>query len=104
MSENNTVISFYNECMTERPQTGCVKDTCTTGKVYDVYKAWCSDNNNGYAKTAKEFRDTLAGMLGSTFKDMTMHTMHGTCYRNLTLTLDTKKQYHREYGYDGILD
>lgn len=104
MSENNTVISFYNECMTERPQTGCVKDTCTTGKVYDVYKAWCSDNNNGYAKTAKEFRDTLAGMLGSTFKDMSMHTMHGTCYRNLTLTLDTKKQYHREYGYDGILD
>lgn len=104
MSENNTVISFYNECMTERPQPGCVKDTCTTGKVYDVYKAWCSDNNNGYAKTAKEFRDTLAGMLGSTFKDMTMHTMHGTCYRNLTLTLDTKKQYHREYGYDGILD
>lgn len=104
ISENNTVISFYNECMTERPQTGCVKDTCTTGKVYDVYKAWCSDNNNGYAKTAKEFRDTLAGMLGSTFKDMTMHTIHGTCYRNLTLTLDTKKQYHREYGYDGILD
>lgn len=104
MSENNTVISFYNECMTERPQPGCVKDTCTTGKVYDVYKAWCSDNNNGYAKTAKEFRDTLADMLGSTFKDMTIHTMHGTCYRNLTLTLDTKKQYHREYGYDGILD
>ncbi len=104
MSENNTVISFYNECMIERPQSGCVKDTCTTGKVYDVYKAWCSDNNNGYAKTAKEFRDKLVGMLGSTFKDMTMHTMHGTCYRNLTLTLDTKKQYHREYGYDGILD
>ena len=104
MSENNTVISFYNECMTERPQPGSIKDTCTTGKVYDVYKAWCYDNNNGYAKTAKEFRDTLAGMLGSTFKEMTVHTDKGTCYRNLTLTLDTKKQYHREYGYDGILD
>ena len=104
MNENNTVISFYNECMTERPQPGCIKDTCTTGKVYDVYKAWCYDNNNGYAKTAKEFRDTLAGMLGSTFKELTVHTDKGTCYRNLTLTLDTKKQYHREYGYDGILD
>ena len=104
MSENNTVISFYNECMTERPQPGCIKDTCITGKVYDVYKAWCYDNNNGYAKTAKEFRDTLAGMLGSTFKELTVHTDKGTCYRNLTLTLDTKKQYHREYGYDGILD
>lgn len=104
MSENNTVISFYNECMTERPQPGIVKDTCTTGKVYDVYKAWCYDNNNGYAKTAKEFRDTLSGMFGSAFKEMTVHTEYGTCYRNLTLTLDTKKQYHREYGYDGILD
>jgi len=104
MSENNTVISFYNECMTERPQPGSIKDTCTTGKVYDVYKAWCYDNNNGYAKTAKEFRDTLSGMLGSTFKEMTIHTDKGTCYRNLTLTLYTKKQYHREYGYDGILD
>ena len=104
MSENNTVISFYNECMTERPEPGMVKDTCTTGKIYDVYKAWCYDNNNGYAKTAKEFRDTLAGMLGSTFKDMTIHTDKGTCYRDLTLTLDTKKQYQREYGYDGILD
>lgn len=104
MSENNTVISFYNECMTERPQLGSVKDTCTTGKVYDVYKAWCKDNNNGYAKTAKEFRDTLTGMLGSTFKEITTHTEHGTCYCNLTLTLDTKKQYQREYGYDGILD
>ena len=104
MSENNTVISFYNECMTERPQLGSIKDTCTTGKVYDVYKGWCYDNNNGYAKTAKEFRDTLAGMHGSTFKEMTVHTEKGNCYRNLTLTLDTKKQYHREYGYDGILD
>jgi len=103
MCENNTVISFYHECMAERPQPGTVKDTCTTGKVYDVYKAWCHDNNNGYAKTAKEFRDTLAGMLGSTFKGMTIHTDKGTCYRDLTLTIDAKQQYQREYGYDELL-
>lgn len=89
--------------MAERPQPGTVKDACTTGKVYDVYKAWCYDNNNGYAKTAKEFRDTLAGMLGSTFKDMTIHTDKGTCYRDLTLTIDAKQQYQREYGYDELL-
>lgn len=103
MCENNTVIGFYHECMAERPQPGTVKDACTTGKVYDVYKAWCYDNNNGYAKTAKEFRDTLAGMLGSTFKDMTIHTDKGTCYRDLTLTIDAKQQYQREYGYDELL-
>lgn len=104
MNENNTVISFYNECMTIRPKPGSVKDSCTTGKVYDVYKAWCYDNNSGYAKNAKEFRETLAGMVGSTFKEMTVHTEHGTCYRNLTLTLDAKKQYIREYGYDSVFD
>ncbi len=58
-----------NECMTERPCSGSIKGICTTDKVYDVCKACCYDNNNGYAKTAKEYRHTLAGMLGSTFSN-----------------------------------
>lgn len=45
---------------------------CTTGRVYKVYKAWCKDNNNGYAKTAREFRETLGAHLGTTFAEMTV--------------------------------
>lgn len=56
MSENNTVIPFYEECMCERSD-GKFNDSATTSRIYDVYKAWCHDNNNGFAKTAKEFRD-----------------------------------------------
>ena len=36
-------------------------------------------------------------------KDMTIHTDKGTCYRDLTLTIDAKQQYQREYGYDELL-
>jgi putative DNA primase/helicase len=93
MSENNTVISFYEECMCER-SGGKFNDSAT------IYKAWCHDNNNGFAKTAKEFRETLASHLGSTFKEMTVHTNKGTYYKNLTLTIEAKEQYRKAYGYD----
>ncbi|MBZ4653100.1 MAG: primase [Peptococcaceae bacterium] len=99
MSENNTVISFYEECMCERSE-GKFNDSATTSRIYDVYRAWCHDNNNGFAKTAKEFRETLASHLGCTFKEMTVHTNKGTYYKNLTLTIEAKEQYKKAYGYD----
>ena len=99
MSENNTVVSFYEECMCERVG-GKFNDSATTSRIYDVYRAWCYDNNNGFAKTAKEFRETLASHLGCTFKEITVHTKKGTYYKNLTISLETKEQYKKAYGYD----
>jgi P4 family phage/plasmid primase-like protien len=99
MTENNTVISFFEECMCERPGNKIV-DSATTGRIYNVYRAWCVDNNNGYAKTAKEFREALSAHLGKPFKDISVHTNRGTYYRNHTLTLEAKEQYSRVYGYD----
>lgn len=101
MIENNTVIAFHNECLTAWPD-GKIRGGCTTGKIYDVYKAWCGDNNNGFARTAKEFRETLAGHLDTTFKDMIVRRgMGGTYYIGLTLTFEAKEQYKKAYGYDG---
>lgn len=100
MTENNTVISFFEECMQYRVG-GKIKDGCTTGKVYDVYKAWCKDNNHGYAKTAKEFRDELALHLGSSFSDITCRRgKGGTFYKDYTLTDESKERYSAAYGYD----
>ena len=97
---NNTVIAFFDECMTTRPE-GKISDMCTTGRVYKVYKAWCKDNNNGYAKTAREFRETLATHLGSTFAEMTVrYGKGGNFYKDLTLTDIAKGEYAMEYGYD----
>ena len=98
-SENSTVISFFEECMCER-STGKIEDSCTTGKIYKVYKAWCADNNNGYAKTYRDFREQLAEHLGTTFYEMIAKRHAGTFYRDYTLTADTKQQYSQVYGYD----
>ena len=71
--------------------------------MYKVYKAWCADNNNGYARTAREFRDTLSAHLGSSFGEMTVQRKQGTFYRDYTLSEEAKQQYQREYGYDEVL-
>ena len=99
MTENNTVVSFYNECMCQR-ENNKITDSATTGRIYNVYKAWCYDNNNGFAKTSKEFRDTLAAHLSSTFKEITVHTNRGTFYKNITINNETKEQYNKAYGFD----
>ena len=97
---NNTVLSFFEECMTTRPG-GRINDMCTTGRVYKVYKAWCKDNNNGYAKTAREFRETLGAHLGTTFAEMTVrYGKGGNFYKDLTLTDTAKGEYAMEYGHD----
>lgn len=82
MEDNSTVITFFHECMVPRKH----KDNCTTGKLYDVYRAWCVDNNNGYAETARAFRDKLCEYLGKDYKELTVHTEIGTCYRDPSLT------------------
>ncbi|MEE1017267.1 MAG: phage/plasmid primase, P4 family [Ruminococcus sp.] len=99
MSENNTVISFFEECMTRR-LSDTIRDKATTGKVYEVYRAWCCDNNGGFAKTAKEFRETLANHLDTTFEEMTKRVHGNRYYTDYTLTLEAKQQYARVYGYD----
>lgn len=98
--DNNTVISFFNECLEKRP-SGKIKDGCTTGKVYDVYKAWCMDNNHGYSKTAKEFRNELSEYLRAPYQDLiTRRGKGGSFFKNFTLTDEAKETYQRAYGYD----
>ena len=101
MSENSTVISFFEECMCPW-QDGKINRHCTTGRIYRVYQAWCRDNNNCFAKTAKEFREDLADYLGGTYADMTTRQKGNTYSKEYSLTLEAKEQYSKEYGYDGI--
>lgn len=102
MAENNTVITFFEECIEKRSQ-GKISDNCTTGKVYDVYKAWCYDNNHGYCKTAKEFRTEISKYLNVPYTDLiTRRGKGGNYYRGYTLTDDAKETYKKAYGYDDI--
>ena len=68
--------------------------------VYRIYKCWCRDNNNGYAKTAREFREELARYLGKPYSEITTRQKGNTYYKEYTLTLEVKETYTREYGYD----
>ena len=100
--ENNTVIAFFNDCMIERPD-GKVKDGCTTGKVYKVYQEWCRDNNHGFAKTAKEFRDELSLHVGASYQDMIVRRgTGGSFFKLYTLSDEAKENYHKAYGYDDL--
>lgn len=99
MTDNNTAIAFFNECM--RPWVrGKIEKHCSTGRVYKVYQAWCRENNNGYAKTAKEFREELSAHLGSTFADLTVVRNGYKYYKDYGLTLEAKELYASAYGYD----
>ena len=98
--DNSTVISFLNEC-TEKRQDGKISDGCTTGKVYDVYKAWCNDNNHGFAKTAKDFREEVSEYFNEPYNDLiTRRGKGGSFFKNFTLTDETKERYAKAYGYD----
>lgn len=98
-SLNNSVISFADECLCPWPN-GKINPKCTTGKIYKVYQAFCKENNNGYAKTAREFREELADYFGTTFEQMTIRRNGYHYFKELSLTLEAKVQYEREYGYD----
>lgn len=93
IEENSTVISFFQECMTLRSQPDASSIDYTTTYIYSVYKSWCKNNNNGHAKTEKQFRVGLAAYLNSTTKDLIVHKNTGNYYRDYTLTAGAKKQY-----------
>lgn len=99
MTDNNTAIAFFNECM--RPWVrGKIQKRCTTGRVYKVYQVWCRENNNGYAKTAKEFREELSTYLGAAFADLTVVRNGYKYYKDYGLTFEAKELYASAYGYD----
>ena len=100
MSDNNTVVSFFEECMCEWPD-GKINKHCTTGRIYKVYQGWCRENNNGFAKTAKEFREAIASHLGADYSTITTRQNGNTYYKDYSLTSEAKEQFSREYGYDG---
>ena len=90
---NSTVISFFQECMCPWPD-GKISGSCvTTGFIHKAYIQWCKANNNGYARSAKEFREELASLLGTTFADMTTRVHGNTYYKQWTLTADAEQDY-----------
>ena len=97
-NNNSTIVTFFEDCMMPVP-AGDRSHRCTAMKVYSAYQAWCRDNNRGYAKTAREFKDELAAHLGITAKEVLIRRSAGMIYREYTLTPETVLTYIQRLPY-----
>lgn len=99
--ENNSVLSFIQDCVVPRPAG--MRDSCTTKKMYDVYVAWCKDNNGGYADGKQTFSREFAAHFGyESAKDAISRSSSNTYFTDYTLSPDTKRDYAKVYGFDSI--
>lgn len=93
---NSTVITFFQECMCRFDSDNVFDDKYKSGIVYKVYREWCKDNNNGYAKTEKEFRDELSKYLGTKYDGITKRVRGYTYYKDYGITKDVKRMYENK--------
>ena len=99
MISNSSVKLFFEECMFN-PAEKLTSAKCTTGAIYKVYRAWCQDNNGGYAVPFSGFKEELSRHVGVPYQDMIVRINGQSYFKDYTLTLETKKQYVKVYGYD----
>ncbi len=78
---NNSVLSFFTECMMEQTQD----NNSTVTEVYREYLIWCQENNHGYSKSKKDFQSILARYLNTDYSNMIKRTKQGFIYLNYTL-------------------
>ncbi len=71
--------------------------------MYEVFKAWCKDNNNGHFISVREFRKELADYVGNGDKDSILgKSLHGIQYYKFTLSQEAKETYSYIYGFDSV--
>lgn len=95
---NNPVELFYNECCTVRPGA-IIEDSCTTKKMYDVFKAWCKDHNGGTVISKINFNKELCQIINCEKKHLIKRTKVNSFYI-FTLNDQTKDKYKAVYGDD----
>lgn len=92
---NDSFLSFYNECIVERDLNAPITDDCTRGKIFEVYKEYCKNNNKNHFNTKKEVKQMLEKM----DKAETVYAQGGNIYyKYITLSYETCV----EYGYMGL--
>ena len=86
--ENNSVIQFIQECMEPREEPGLIGkfDCDTVTSVIRIYRKWCVQNSNGYAKTKKEFKETYADYLNIPMDDAIVRRGQGSYFSHYRVT------------------
>lgn len=91
--ENDTIVSFIEECLTLINDNDKLTKL-TTSQIYRTYMGWCKDNNNGFYKTRKEFKDELCKYYKVDPKDIVIHNNTGNYYKNITLNPTAYSEYY----------
>lgn len=92
---NSTVYNFFYDCMCQKSDTYNINEDFTVTEVYKAYKEYCRVNNNGFARTKKEFDLDLAEILGCTPQELTRRRKNGVVYVDYTLTPEARSAYCR---------
>lgn len=98
--ENSPVRMFYDECCCDRPPSRY--DSCSCSRMYNVFKAWCRDNNHGHCLSVKDFRKELADYLQIDDIKECEKVLHGIRYYTFTLSVEAKQTFQQAYGYDSV--
>ena len=94
--ENNPTVAFIEECMQKRLPNHKTKDTIK--RIYDVYKAWCKDNNYR-AEGKQHFITTIAQHLDYTDKKHAQSKEDGAgFFKDLELIPETRNNYSYAYN------
>ena len=91
--ENDTIVSFIEECLTLINDNDKLTKL-TTSQVYRTYMDWCKDNNNGFYKTRKEFKDELCKYYKVDPENIIIHNNTGNYYKNITLNPTAYSEYY----------
>ena len=93
--ENNPTIAFIEECMKKRVPKTKTKDTIK--RIYDVYKAWCKDNN--YRPEGKQhFITSVAQYLNYDDKEDAKDKYGNLFFKDLELTAEAINNYNTAYN------
>ncbi len=88
--DNDSFLSFYEECIVERDINKPINDCCTKGKIFEVYKAYCKDNNKNHFNTKKEVKQMLE-TLGKA--ETTFANGGNVYYKYITLSPEANNEY-----------
>ena len=89
---NDPAETFLHECCVRRESTEISPlDECTCKNVFEVFRLWCRDNNNGYVPKKSEFRRTAAAFYGVEEEELIIKKEKNNYYR-FTLKPETKAE------------
>ena len=99
MEENNSAVSFFNECMRKRI-TYTSAEPAHSQQVYDTYCAWYRRHIGDTPDKLQVFQQSLMNHLGINRQALLKRTNTGSVYQHYMLTNETLDQYWQGPSFD----